>query len=251
MALDSLVASQAAAARNGYTASNWAAGDQRFGLYVAGATARIPFDCEIIGFYGLGAAFNRGRVLLGRDQSAVMSFAVGRALAAVERDRDAHIRAGIPLKNQDTLTCQIDNANNNEIDQVFLFLRKGAVTSPLGKYARIFPVVAAGATTTVAHTWTGGNLTPEATLDSKKTYDVLGLANTEATSGAVRLVSLTPGEQGDPRPTAISGLTSALNGMTYFDDVLRFTGDRFPSAEYLDNTAATAQLLTVLIGEHP
>lgn len=251
MALDSLINSQAAAARNGYVASNWAAGDARFDTAAAAANARMPFDCEIIGFYGMGAVFDRGRVLLGRDQSMVMSFSVGRAIAGVQRDDEAMVKAAIPLKSQDTLSCQIDNNNNNELDQVFLFLRKGKRTPPLGKYKNVFPTVAAAAITSVAHTWTAGNLTLEATLNPNKMYDVLAMANNEATSGAARLVSRTPQTQDDPRPTCISGLTAALAGMTYFDDVLRFRGDQAPTLEVLDNTQATAQQLTLLLGEHP
>lgn len=251
MALDSLVASQAAAARNGYVASNWAGGDGRFDLATAGATARLPFDAVIKGFYGIGAVFDRGKVLLGRDQSTIMSFSVGRALAAVARDNDALVKASIPLKSQDTLTVLIDNDNNSEIDQVILMLQKGKITPPRSNYAKVFPTVAAGAITSTAHVWTSGNITLEATLDPTKMYDVLGMANNEATSGAARLISKTPQTQDDPRPTIVSGLTGALATMQYFDDVLTFRGDRVPTLEVLDNTSASVQQLTLLLGEHP
>lgn len=251
MSADSLVNSQAAAARAAYTASNWAAGDARFDTAAAAATARMPFDCVIEGFYALGPNLDRWRVLLGRDQSMVMAGSIARSNAAVQRDDEAAVKCSIPLKSQDTVTCQLENNNNNELNELILLLSKGKKTPPMSRYARVFPTIAAAAITSVAHTWTEGNLTLEATLNPNKQFDVLGMAFNGATCVASRLKSRTPQLQDDPRPTVISGLTAPLAGMTYFNDVLRFRGDQVPTLEVLDHTQATAQQITLLLGEHP
>lgn len=248
MPIDSICSAIAAAARNGYTATNWSAGDARWGLSAAGANARTYRPCNLIQFAIMGAHITKGKITQLSRSALPINANAGRPLAG-PYDSDAYVKMGVPIPALENLTLHLDNANNNETSGALAIFQTPGGRAPQARYQRVIPVRAYAAATLTQYAWSPFALTFEGTLDPNMTYDVLGMSAYSAGAIGARLVSPTPGLDGDTRPTVVPGPTSLTAGLQMFPEVLRFKGSTPPSAEICSLSADTAEELLLVLGE--
>lgn len=247
----SIANQQAAAARNGYTAVNFVPDSEINGLTSAGATASMQRNMIIRAMALLGAAAVKGKVIKGGNSDQPLENNTSKSSAGTATKND--ILTGIlePLVTNDTLTAQIDNGNNSEIDTQIIFLKHGPRIREV-QYKRVFPIRATSATTAVIHTWTQCNLALQATLKPNTLYHIIGMAAHGATMNAARLRS-SDQEYAYHKPTILASDSAILGSFFLFKDIglepMPFNSQRLPTAEILCAVADTAQTFTLLLGE--
>lgn len=158
-----------------------------------------------------------------------------------------------PITMGDTLTAEVDNGNNAQLETVLVLLYKATVPRITLAPPEMLPpkttlVHVSGAQTLVADVWTNAALTfTDYNLDRDKRYKILGAMFHSATGHAWRL-SYKEGPNKEDHPGFVCGDTTIVNFMLY-GDLGSFSGKNPPSVEFIASAGDTAQEGVLLLQE--